>query len=73
MTLTVNGHSFSVAQLGPGFLMLRDAIDHSPAEAQFTMSIDGDERLWFVRLVDGIVATQPETRIEYCSPTHETR
>jgi hypothetical protein len=59
----VNGHIFSVAQLGPGLVMLRDALDHPPGEGRITMSIDGDQTEWPVDLVDGIVAGRTKTRI----------
>jgi hypothetical protein len=61
--LSVNGHVFSVAQLGPGFVVLRDATDHPPTAAEVRLSIDGDETRWPVEVVDGIVAGQRKTRI----------
>jgi hypothetical protein len=61
--LAVNGHMFSVAELGPGFVVLRDAIDHPPARANITMSIDGQTSQWQVDLVDGIVSRQRKTPI----------
>lgn len=61
--LAVDGRVFSVAQLGPGFVVLRDRIDHPPAAAEVRLSIDGDETRWPVELVDGIVAGERKTRI----------
>jgi hypothetical protein len=61
--LAVKGRVFSVGQLGPGFVVLRDAVDHPPAEAEVTLSIDGHRKTWPVELVDGIVAGRRKTRI----------
>jgi hypothetical protein len=61
--LHVHGQILSVAQLGPDFLILRTPADHPPADAQISMSIDGDERRWHVSLPAGIEATQWKTRI----------
>lgn len=63
MHLSVNGHIFRIGQLGPDFLILDDPIDHPPADAEVTMSIDGDVSRWSVRLPDGVSATRSETRI----------
>ena len=61
--LAVNGHVFSVAELGPDFVVLRDPIPHPPAEAELSLSIDGHEERWRVELIDGIVAGGGDTRI----------
>ena len=67
MDLSVNGRSFSIGQLGPDFIILRDPADHPPAIGQITFSIDGRVRRWPVQLPDGIAANQPETRIADCN------
>jgi hypothetical protein len=66
--LAVNGHVFSVAELGPGFVVLRDAIDHPPGPAEITMSIDDHRRQWRVELTDGIVAGREDTPIRRWPP-----
>jgi hypothetical protein len=66
MQLRVNGSVFVVGQLGPDFLMLDAPSDHPPAEAEIFLSIDGHEKVWRVRLVDGIRAGERETRIAAC-------
>ena len=66
MQLNVNGHVLSIGQLGPDFLILRDAIDQPPADASILLSIDGDESRWTVHLPDGIRVGQTETRICRC-------
>jgi hypothetical protein len=68
MSLAVNGHNFAIAALGPHSLVLRDPIDHPPAEAEITMSIDGSKRRWRVELIDGIQAGREDTRIRPCPP-----
>ena len=61
--LYVNGFVLPVGQLGPDFIILRNAPDHPPTDAEITMSIDGDERRWNVHLPDGISATRVRTKI----------
>jgi hypothetical protein len=63
MQLRVNGHVFSIGQLGPDFVMLKDPADHPPAAAEITVTIDGRVRCWTVQLVDGIIARERRTRI----------
>jgi hypothetical protein len=66
MDLHVNGHVFGIGQMGPNFLILRDAAEQPPGEAELAMSVDGDEERWRVRLVDGICPGRRETRIARC-------
>jgi len=54
MKLLVNGSSLSVAQMGPDFLLMTEAVDHPPANASIVMRVDESERRWDVRLPDGI-------------------
>jgi hypothetical protein len=63
MELSVNGHTLSIGQLGPNFVILREAIDHPPAEAEISMSVDGHPRRWKVHLTNGIVAGSLKTTI----------
>lgn len=65
--LIVNGHILPVAQLGPHFLILRNAIDHPPTDAEIVMSIDGDVKQWPVRLPAGIAVGKVETPIVNCN------
>jgi hypothetical protein len=61
--LCVNGHVFSVGQLGPDFLILDDPADHPPGDAEIVLSIDGRVKRWPVQLPDGVNTGKPETRI----------
>ena len=54
MKLLVNGSSIPVAQMGPDFLLVTEAIDHPPANASIVMQVDETERRWDVRLPQGI-------------------
>ena len=54
MHIEIGGETLSVAQLGPDFLILHEAIDHPPADAILFFSIDGNERRRPIRLPDGI-------------------
>lgn len=63
MRLFLNGHVLKIAQLGPDFLILRGPIAHEPADAEISLSIDGAEDRWPVRLVEGIRADRDRTAI----------
>jgi hypothetical protein len=64
--LHINGQALPVAQLGPGFLILRTPCDSPPSDGEITMSIDGREDRWRVRLAEGIKAEQRKTAITRC-------
>lgn len=63
MQLCVNGLILPIAQLGPSFLVLKNPIDHPPADAVISMSIDCCEDHWRVRLPGGIQAGKRKTAI----------
>jgi len=52
--LHIAGACLPIAQLGPDFLVFRNPVPHPPADAEISMSIDGAEERWTVRLKDGI-------------------
>jgi hypothetical protein len=54
MQLLLNGTVLPIAQLGPDFLILDKPVDHSPADGEIVLSVDGRERRWPVRLPAGI-------------------
>ena len=66
MQLCVNGHVFSIGQLGPDFLILDNPADQPPGDGEIAVSIDGRQRRWGVRLPDGVRAGKAETRIALC-------
>jgi hypothetical protein len=63
MELFLNGDVLPIAQLGPSFLILKTPVDHPPADAEISLSIDGHERRWSVRLDEGVSAAQRRTSI----------
>jgi hypothetical protein len=63
MHLRLNGHVLPIAQLGPDFLVLKEPLDHPPADAEIDMSIDGQESRWPVYLAEGLVANRRKARI----------
>jgi hypothetical protein len=63
MLLHLDGRTLAIAQLGPDFLILKDQIEHPPAEAEIAVSIDGHERCWRVRLDEGIQAKRLKTPV----------
>lgn len=66
MELRVNGRVFDVGQLGPDFLILRDATAHPPAQGEMMVAIDGQVKRWQVLLPDGIAPDQVRTRTAAC-------
>lgn len=56
MHLEIGGETFSVAQLGPDFLILETAVELPPTDAILFFSIDGNERRRAIRLPAGISA-----------------
>jgi hypothetical protein len=70
MELRLNGRVLPIAQLGPDFLVLSTPINHPPAEGEITLSIDGQESRWLIRLLDGLSAVQTRTRISGCQPNN---
>jgi hypothetical protein len=54
MRLLVNGHSLSVAQMGPDYVFLDAPIDHPPTIACMVMVVDQSETRWDVHLPNGI-------------------
>jgi hypothetical protein len=65
--LYVNGSILPVSQLGPNFLILKNPFDHPPTDAEISMSIDGREDRWRIRLPDGIQTGKLRTPISKCS------
>lgn len=63
MDLHLNGHVFSIGQMGMDFLVLDHPIDHPPADAEISMSIDGREDRWRVHLAEGIQTGKRKTAI----------
>jgi len=66
MHLYVGGRVLPIAQLGPGFITLRNPIDLPPVEAEISLSIDGNVERWRVQLPEGISTQKQETKTEPC-------
>jgi hypothetical protein len=63
MELWLNGTSLPVGQLGPDFLLLKDAIERPPGKATLVVRVDEGERRWQVALPEGISATSRRVTI----------
>lgn len=63
MHLSVNGHVLTIGHLGPDYVILDTPIDHPPANAEISLSVDGKTNRWPVRLVDGLSANCPRSRV----------
>lgn len=65
MHLSVKGHTLNIGHLGPDYVVLDTPIDHPPADAEISLSVDGKEDRWQVRLVDGLSTSRAQSRIVY--------
>ena len=63
MHLSVNGHSLRIGHLGPDYVILDNSIDHPPSEAEVSLTVDGQESRWAVRLSEGLSASNARARI----------
>lgn len=63
MHLSVNGHKMSIGRLGPDYVVLDASIDCPPTDAEISLSVDGKESHWEVRLLDGLSASPTRSRI----------
>jgi hypothetical protein len=63
MQLRLNGDVFSVAQLGPDFLILDNPTDLPPGLGEIEVWIDGRHRRWTVQVPDGVRGGERETKI----------
>jgi hypothetical protein len=66
MELRVDGLILPIAQLGRDYIILASPVDHPPTDAEITLSIDGHESRWPVRLHEGTSVSQRRTRISGC-------
>ena len=71
LSLIANGRTFPLSQIGLGYAILREPVLMEPCDAEIMISIDGNERRLFVRLVDGVVPFDPTVRIMRCVETIE--
>lgn len=63
MRLYLNGSVHVIAQLGPDFMIMADAPTYPAAAAEISVTIDGDETRWPIRLPQGIDPHTPRTPI----------
>jgi hypothetical protein len=68
MELRLNGRVLPIAQMGPDFVVLRQPVDHAPAEAEIFLRIDDSESNWRVHLVEGISTERRKTKIANAAP-----
>jgi hypothetical protein len=63
MHLSVNGHVLTIGHLGPNYVILDNPIDHPPTDAEISLSVDGKQTRWRIKLVDGLSASECRSRI----------
>lgn len=63
MRLELDGVALPIAQLGPDFLILEQAIEREATNAEIVLRVDASERRWTVSLPDGLSAAAQRTRI----------
>ena len=68
MELRLNGRVLPIAQMGPDFLVMKQAIDHPAAVGEISLRIDDSERNWPVHLVEGISTERRKTKIAPVPP-----
>jgi len=56
MQLYVCGRILRIGQLGPDFIVLDEAIDLPPCQAEISLSIDGRVDQWTIHLPHGLAA-----------------
>ena len=61
--LLLNGRSLPIAQLGPDFLILEQALEHPPSHAAISLVIDGHEDRLPVWLPQGLSVDKVEVRL----------
>ncbi len=68
MELRLNGSTLPISQMGPDFLVLKQPVDHPPADAEITLRIDDSESRWRVHLVEGISIGRRKTMVNTLPP-----
>jgi hypothetical protein len=66
MALHVNGSNLPVSHFGPDYLILTEPIDHPPAQAEISRSVDGRETRWAVQLPAGLSVTSGRKSVLPC-------
>jgi hypothetical protein len=61
MELRLGGHVLLIAQMAPGFIVLKQPFDHPPADGEVSLRIDDSESSWGVYLAEGISAGRRNT------------
>ncbi len=56
MELLLDEVSLPVGQLGPDFLLLKEAVPHPPADGILVLRVAESERRWAIRLPEGMSA-----------------
>ncbi|REJ94296.1 MAG: hypothetical protein DWQ34_08805 [Planctomycetota bacterium] len=66
LRLLVNDDTVSLAKIGPGYVVLSEAADFPAGRGRISMTIDGREQTWNVRLPHGAVPfdSTVEVRVE---------
>jgi hypothetical protein len=66
LNLLVGAKVIALAQIGPGYVILREADDIAPCDAEISIAVDGSDRRISVRLVDGIQPFDRSARTMQC-------
>jgi hypothetical protein len=66
MELRLNGSILTISHLGPDYLILGEAVDYPPTQAEIVMSVDGHQSRWSVQLPAGVSIASRRTRIVPC-------
>lgn len=65
LRLEAMGKCWPVSKLGPDCFFPSKPLELDPCHAEIVMTVDGEERRWKVRLIDGAVPFDSKVRIVY--------
>jgi hypothetical protein len=66
MELRLKGDVLPITQLGRDFLILANPIEYPPADGEISLSVDGEEDHWRIRLPEGLSPSRQRSKIAPC-------
>lgn len=66
LSLIVNGRTIRLSQIWPGHVSFQQPTSLPACDGEIVMSVDGRERRWSVRLVDGAQPFDDVARAMHC-------
>ena len=66
LSLVVDDQTYALSQIWPGHIALKQRASLPVCDAVVVLDVDGQERRWQVRLVDGVQPFDDEARVMRC-------